>query len=319
VPVRRALDLNSRCKLRTESADGLIASLGERQHGTVSRRQLSDLGLSRQVIDRRLATGRLHLIHRGVYAVGHPAIGREGRWMAAVLTAGGGAALSYRSAGSLWELLTSSRTRIDVTVDRGLHPRRGIELHRSDLAADEVTTHRRIPVTTVARTLLDLAAVLPEPRLERAINEAELRGLTDGVPLAALVERHPHRPGIPTVRGILADLTVGASKRRSDLEDLFRAFLRRTDLPRPEFNAGVLIDGIWIEPDCLWRAERVIVELDSHAFHLTPAAFESDRARDRRLQAIGWRVVRLTWRQIHDDPERLEADLLQLLRDGRRP
>ena len=180
-----------------------------------------------------------------------------------------------------------------------------------------MTVHRGIPVTTVARTLLDLAAVLPPPRLERAINEAELRHLTDTVPLAALVERHPHRPGMPMLRAILAELTVRATKRRSDLEDLFRAFLRRTALPTRELNAAVLIDGTWIEVDCLWRTERVLVELDGHAFHATRAAFESDRARDRRLQANGWRVVRVTWRQIHDEPQRLEADLLQLLRSKR--
>ena len=238
--------------------------------------------------------------------------------MAAVLAAGPGAFLSHRSAGGLWEILRSVRALIDVTVTRGLHRRRGIELHRTRVEPDEVTVHRGIPVTTVARTLLDLAAVLPPPRLERAINEAELRHLTDTVPLAALVERHPHRPGVSTLRAILAELAaVGATRTRSDLEDLFQAFLRRTALPTPELNAAVLIDGTWIEVDCLWRTERVLVELDGHAFHATRAAFESDRARDRRLQANGWRVVRVTWRQIHDEPQRLEADLLQLLRSKR--
>ena len=169
---------------------------------------------------------------------------------------------------------------------------------------------RGIPVTTVPRTLFDLASVLPKNQVERAINEAEIQGLTDPLSLADLVNRHPGRKGITMIKAILED---GAPLTRSELETRFLSFLKRAGLPQPEVNVPMLVAGRWIECDCLWRDRGVIVELDGLAVHRTAAAFERDRARDRMLHARGWRIVRITWRQLHGEPEAVAYDLRTLL------
>jgi len=164
-----------------------------------------------------------------------------------------------------------------------------------------------IPVTTVPRTLFDLAAVIPLRQLNRAVNEAEIRRLWDPLSLDDLLERHPRRPGAAAIRAVLA--TPGAGITRNDLEDLFIDFVDRVGLPRPATNAPLQLPGFWIEPDCMWREQRLIVELDGRATHATRSAFENDRARDRALTAAGWRVIRITWRQLHDDAAALTRDL----------
>jgi uncharacterized protein DUF559 len=169
---------------------------------------------------------------------------------------------------------------------------------------------RGIPVTTVPRTLLDLAAVLPKHKLERAFHEAEENLLTDPLSLPDLLVRYPRRDGTPAIRGLLE---TGAEITRSDLEADFRAFVAEWGLPRPELNAWLQIQGQWLECDCLWRQQRLIVELDSRSFHDTAAAFEGDRARDRRLSAAGWRVIRVTWRQLQRDASGVAADLRTIL------
>lgn len=234
--------------------------------------------------------------------------------MASVLAAGHGAALSHRSAGALWRLWPSARSVIEVTASRRVRPSPGIQPHRASLPDDEVTTERRIRVTTVPRTLLDLAAVLPRHRVERAINEAEVRRLAGPLPLAALVARYPGRRGVGVIRAILDDARVGATITRSELEDRFVAFLETTKLPRPELNATLKVAERWVEVDCLWRTQSLIAELDGHAFHASAAAYERDRARDRVLSVAGWRVVRITRRQLHHDAVALAADMRRLLR-----
>jgi hypothetical protein len=293
--------------------DRLIAELAERQHGVVARAQLLDLGLGRRAIEHRLDAGRLHRVLRGVYAVGHVVLSAEGRYMAAVLAGGRGAVLSHRAAASVWGLRASARALPEITVARWRKPPRGIELHQARLPGDEVTALRGIPVTTPPRTLLDLAAVVEPQQVERAVGEAEIRRLTDPLTLDDLVGRYPRRPGVPVIKAILAASRFGATVTRSELEDRFLTFLDAAGLPRPEVNSDIQVRGRWIEADCVWRARRLIVELDGRAVHATTQAFERDRARDRALQAAGWRVVRVTWRQLHDDPDALAADLRGLL------
>jgi very-short-patch-repair endonuclease len=176
-----------------------------------------------------------------------------------------------------------------------------------------VTTARGIPVTTPNRTLLDLAAVLDARHVEKAINEGEILRLTNPNSLGDLVERHPRRKGIGALRSVLAAHAIGSTITRSELEDRFLQFLDEAALRTPQVNANIKIADRWIEADCVWPDDRLIVELDGRATHATPAAFERDRARDRVLQAAGWRVVRVTWRQLHDESVRLTSDLRKLL------
>jgi hypothetical protein len=228
--------------------------------------------------------------------------------MAAVLAAGRGAVLSHRTAATVWGMLRSSR--LEAIVVKQQKPRRGLHLRCCFLAPDEVTIVRGIPVTGVSRTLLDLAAVLHRRRLERAMNEAEILGLAERVSLRELLARYPGRPGTPAIRALLG---TRAPLTRSELEPLFLDFLEARSLPAPETNAWLLVRGSWIECDCVWRSRRVVVELDGRTVHDTAAAFERDRARDRRLHAAGWRVVRITWRQLREEPEALAADLRAVL------
>jgi very-short-patch-repair endonuclease len=169
-------------------------------------------------------------------------------------------------------------------------------------------------VTTVPRTLLDLAAVLPPHQVARAINEAEVQRLADPVPLVALLARYPRRRGVAVARAVLDEASIGSTITRSELEEGFHAFLIHHDLPRPEVNANVRIGDRLIECDFAWPAQGLIAELDGHAFHVTTAAYERDRARDRALSVAGWRVVRITWRQLRDDAVGLAADMCRLPR-----
>jgi predicted transcriptional regulator of viral defense system len=298
---------------RERGVDAAIAALAGSQHGVVSREQLLGLGLGRGAVAVRLQRSGLHALHRGVYAVGHRALGREARWLAAVLASGSGAALSHRSAAALWGIRASSGTRVEVAVPHGGRSKAGIHVHRIVLAADERTVERAIPVTTPARTLLDLAAVLPPHQIERAIEQAEVLRLSDAIALEALVARHPRRAGTRALRRILGDARIGETVTRSELERRFLVFLDDHGLPRPLVNAPLELPVGWIEADCLWRAERLVVELDGYASHGTRTSFERDRARDRALQVAGWRVLRITWRHLRTQPDTVAADLRRLL------
>jgi hypothetical protein len=300
-------------KLQGGHWDEAIARLAERQYGVVARRQLLRLGLTGDAIDNRIRRGRLRRIHRGVYAVGHRVLGQEGHWMAAVLLAGPGAVLSHRSAAALWGIRPTSHSRLEVTVARERRPSAAIQLHYGRLPSDEITTHRGIPVTTVPHTLLDLASAVSPALVERAVNEAEVRRLSDPLSLADLLERHPRRRGAAALRSLVMAGRIGEARTRSDFEAAFLAFLDRFGLPRPEVNAALVVPGRTIEPDFLWRAQQVIVELDGYETHGTRAAFESDRARDRALALTEWRRLRVTWRQLEHEPAALAADLRVLL------
>jgi very-short-patch-repair endonuclease len=300
------IDRDMRCQPRS---DARIAELAGRQHGVVARWQLMAMGLGRDAIDRRLRAKRLLPLHRSVYAVGHRSGSREAAWMAAVLAGGAGAALSCRSAANLWRLRASSWTRIEVTTTRGQHPRPGIQFHRSALPADETTTRDGIPVTTVPRTLFDLASLLDLRQLERAVNEAEVLRLWDELSLHDLLDRYPRRPGAPKVRAVLKARAEGATVTKSDLEALFLTFADRFGLPRPETN--VVIEGC--EVDCVWREQRLVIEVDGWETHATRAAFERDREKSRVLQAAGWRCVPVTYRHLRYSQHEVARDVRRLL------
>jgi very-short-patch-repair endonuclease len=284
--------------------DQLIGEVAGRQHGVISRDQLIEFGLTKDSIHRRVLAGRLLPLHRSVYAVGHRNRSRETAWMAAVLASGEGAVLSHRSAGALWGICRYEG-RPQVTVPSQRRSKSGIVLHRSTVAEDERTIHEGIPVTGVPRTIFDLGPTSDERQLERMINEAEIRRLWDELSLHDLLHRYPSRPGAGTVRAALLEHNERPTPTKSDLEELCIRFADRAGLPRPQTN--VLIEGL--EVDCVWREQRLIIEVDSWEFHRTRAAFERDREKSRILQAAGWRCVGVTYRQLEQGTEALARDV----------
>jgi very-short-patch-repair endonuclease len=280
----------------------------------VSRAQLIYLGLGEDAVDGRLRAGRLYRLHRGVYAIGVPAVSREGRWMAAVLAGGPGAVLSHRSAAALWGVRREDGL-VEIALQHKTRSRPAIRQHSARFAADEVTVRRQIPVTTLARTLFDVAAGVHLEAFEAALREAEYRHRFRLTELELLLGRYPRRRGATTIKACLQRLGRGPKGRtRSRLEKRFAALLSTADLPSATLNTLLDLDGFKIEADCLWRDQRLIVELDGGKAHGTRAAFEADRERDRRVHAAGWRVVRVTWRQL-DDPAALIHDLRLLLNE----
>jgi very-short-patch-repair endonuclease len=269
--------------------------------------------MGRGAIGWRLDNGRLHSVHLGVYAVGHGRLDRKGRWMAAALACGRGAVLSHRSAGQLWGIVPLASRRIEVTRPGSHRPRPGIVAHRARMPADEAAAVEGIPVTGLSRTLLDLAAVLPRQQLEQALNEAEVLGLTDRISIPSLLQRYPRRHGSAALRAMLPDPQTFRGITRRELEARFKKLLDGSDLPQPRLNADLVVRGRFFDVDCLWADQRLIIELDGRAVHGTRRAFERDREKDRLLVADGWRVVRITWRQLQDDAEAVVGDLRRLL------
>jgi very-short-patch-repair endonuclease len=234
--------------------------------------------------------------------------------MAAVLACGDGAVLSHRAAGQLLGVIPLGAGPPEVTRSKGWRSQPGIVQHRSPISPDEVDVVEGIPVTGLSRTLLDLASILSRERLEGAMNEAEVLGLTDRISVQILLERYSRRPGAAALSAVLGDSGRARGVTRRELERMFAALLAQTDLPSPHRNADIAVAGRFFEVDCLWRPQRLIVELDGGFVHKTWRSSERDRERDRLLMADGWRVVRITWRQLRDDAAAVIADLRRLLR-----
>jgi very-short-patch-repair endonuclease len=289
--------MEARSTARLERALARLASL---QHGVVARRQLLALGFSRGAIAARIRAGRLIPVHAGVYLVGHRAWPPLAVEMAAVLACGPGALVSHRSAAALWRLIDPPRgNRVTVTVPRAWAPARpSIRIHRvASLIPRECRLFHRVPITSPARTLLDLAALVELPELESLVADAERRNLVRAGELVDQLERNPGRRGAATLRRLLERIERPALTR-SEAERRMLVMLRTGSLPTPQTN-------VWIagyQVDFVWAGARVIVEIDGFAFHADRAAFERDRRRDAELQAHGYRVVRITWRQLVDDP-----------------
>ena len=287
---------------RSTHVERALAELAGRQWGVVSRAQLGGVGLGRGAIDRRVQTGRLRRIHRGVYAIAGAALPREGRALAAVLACGEGAVLSHVSAAVHWGLLTYDAPQPHVTAPASRAGVRGIRLHRTrSLDARETTTHRGIPITTLARTLLDLAATAPRSRLEHALGQALRNELYDQRAIGDVLERHHGRRGVKALRTATAD---DPAFTRGELERRFRALCRRAGLPQPLSNHVVAdADNHPHEVDFFFPAHRLVVEIDGWRDHGTRVAFERDRAKDAALVAAGYAVLRFTKRQIAEDPD----------------
>ncbi len=267
------------------------------QRGLITRTQLLAAGISAGAIDGRLEAGRLHPIHRGVYALGHPALAPLALEQAALLACGSRAVLSHLTAAVLWELVHGEGRVIHVTVVAG--QRRApsdVVVHRA--ASAETTLRHGLRVTTARRTLIDLAAT-GHPSLPRALNEAQVKRL---VSLDALLKFAGRRPGARILRDLA---TESPGYTRSGAERLMLALVRRADLPRPRTNVRL---GRY-EIDAFWPEQRLAVEVDGYAAHSTRQAFERDRIRDADIQLAGHRVLRITWDQLTRRPEAVAVRL----------
>jgi hypothetical protein len=277
--------------------DQAVAALAAGRGGVVARAELLACGLSADGIARRIAAARLHVVHRNVYAVGHAGIGAAAHRWAAVLACGAGAALSHDSAAAVWDLRRAGGSRIDVTVpDRRRIRLDGIVVHRPlVLPSDETTTCDGLPVTTAARTVLDLAATGLRGRpLEAALDRAEQLRVLDFREVELLLERHAGRPGVPELHATLARYVPGTVVTRSELEERFIALCDRHGLPQPAVNARVA----GFEVDFLWARAGVVAEVDGYAYHRSPQAMSTDHERDVALVLSGFRVLRFTWRDV---------------------
>lgn len=300
-------------KLDTDILDRKVATLAGRQHGVVGRWQLEEIGLSRQMIKTRIAHGGLSRLHRGVYAVGHRALTVESRWMAAVLAHGPHTVLSHRSAGQLWGICPRSQIAPEVTCPGSQKTKKWIVAHRAVLLRDEVGRVRGIPVTSVPRTMFDIAATRSEREVERAWNEMEVRGLRDRLSVPHLLERYPGRKGSLVLACLAESKEAPVGITRNDLEEAFLSLIDRFGLPRPRMNAPLAVRERFYEIDCLWEDRRVAIELDGGAAHKTTKAFHDDRERDRILTAEGFTTARITWDHIHQKPAEVASDLRRIL------
>ena len=291
-----------------------MAALAQRQHGVVSMAQLRALGLERGAIEWRLRRGRLHRVHRGVYAVGHRRLAVRGRLWAAVLACGGidVAALSHRTAAAVWDLSPLPAGQVDVTSLHRSTSTHTLRVHRGDTLDplnDVVRQPDGLPVTTVARTLADLAQVLTAHQLERACHRAEILRALDAPAVEQLLDRLPGRRSKSLRRALAGLAAADPDVTRSELEERFLALVADAHLPRPQANVNVAGH----EVDFLWPAARLVAETDGAAAHLTPTAFDEDRRRDAALQVAGYRVVRFTWRQVTRHPDGVAETLRALL------
>jgi very-short-patch-repair endonuclease/predicted transcriptional regulator of viral defense system len=293
--------------------DSAIARLAGRQNGVVTHRQLLDLGLSDDGIAHRIATGRLHRLHRGVYLVGHPSPPPLGLETAALFACGPGAVLSHRSAAQLQELIDLPTNDIHLSVLHR-HPRRrdGIRIYRTrSLPRHDIRKHERLPITAPLRTILDLAATESRRDVERALNEAQVQRMVTIDQLERRLDRERGRRGVVLLRTIVqAQRQPGIT--RNGAEKLFVALVEKAGLPAPRADYPI---GPY-RVDFAWPEQRLAAELDSIAFHSTQPKFVGDRRRWTEIDARGWRIFRFTWWDVTDEPEALLVRLTRsLMRD----
>jgi very-short-patch-repair endonuclease len=273
----------------TDEAGVVIARLAARQHGVISASQLASIGITPAGITRRVRAGRLHRLHRGVYAVGHAKVSRHGLWLAAVLACGPDAVLSHRAAAALWDLRRwSGYPEITVPSTNGRKRRNGIIVHRSStLTPEQVTAKEGIPVTAPSRTLADLKRVASTDQVRAALRRAEILRLDTG----------PQPGHDPDSDG-------------TDLEGAFLALCRSHELPQPRTQAIIRPYTV----DFLWEIARLVVETDGWRTHGTRSAFEADRERDAYLKRHGYDVLRFTYRQVMQEAQVVTATLRSVLR-----
>jgi very-short-patch-repair endonuclease len=294
----------------------VVAALADQQHGVVATYQLLARGVTSREIEHRVAAGYLHPVHRGVFAVGRRGLSLRGRWMAAVLACGEGSLLSHWSGAALRDLASPAGSRVHVIAPGGsrLNPE-GIIKHRArNLHLEDRDEMDGIPVCSVSRLLLDLAPTMSTRRLLTALEDAEKRGDLESAAIRRVCERNRGHRGARRLLRALARYAP-PDDTRSQLERKFSRFCRAQHLPIPSFNVAI---GEF-EVDVIWPDARLIVELDSWEHHRTRGAFERDRARDAELALAGYLVLRLTWRRLSDEPEKVAGTIRHLLSERARP
>ena len=283
--------------------DRSALELARRQHSVITHAQLLEAGLSRDVVRHRVANGWLTRLHRGIYLVGvvEPPLARA---IAAVLALGDSALLSHFPAAVLWGLRPPPARAMHVTViARNVSGPKGIRVHKiRALHPSDARSRHGIPTTSPARTLLDLATQATQRDLDRAVNQARVTKLVSDTSLNEQFSRYPHHRGRAALR---TTLQLEPAFTRSKGERLLLALVKKARLPNPLTNTE--LHGY--EADHLWRDQRLVVEVDGYDVHSTRAAFEADRRRDAELQSRGYRVLRVTWRQLTEEPEAVVANL----------
>ena len=282
-----------------------VSELARRQWGVVTRDQLGEAGMSAGAVARAVRRRALLRLYPGVYAVGHDVIGIRGRVFAALMHAGEDAVLSHTTAGWWWEVIDSEPEVIHLSAPVARARTTGLHVHTPRVLSR--TVHRRLPVTPIRRTLLDLASMVDFGTLRRAVAEADHRGLLD--PRQAYSALGRGRSGSSALRQALELHLPELAAADSVLEERFLTLIQSRGLPIPEVQARIGPFRV----DALWRSERVVVELDGHRSHARAARAEADRRRDLELRARGYVVLRYTWQQITHAPDAVIADLRRAL------
>lgn len=288
--------------------------LAATQHGVVARRQLLERGLSAQAVQHRIERGRLHRVERGVYAVGRSELSRHGWWMAAVLGCGSGAVLSHGSAAALWGVERERRGTIEVSIPVSTPRRHGRVLvyRRPNLRSVEVVVRNGVPVTSLVRTLIDIASQLDRGDLKRAVNEADRLGLIDPEALLDALTLHPGKPGVGRLRELLSERAFRLTD--SELERRFLHLVSEAGLPIPLTRQrlnGFRVDFVW--PDL-----KLVVETDGLRYHRTPSQQAKDRLRDQAHLAAGFTPLRFTHAQIRFEAGYVRFTLLAVVNRLRR-
>jgi very-short-patch-repair endonuclease/predicted transcriptional regulator of viral defense system len=299
----------SRLTVAVQQLDGTVeqrlARIASRSHGVVTRAELLAAGVTAEGIRQRLKRGTIFRVHRGVYRVGHRAPSREARYLAAVKACGEGALLAGRASAHLWGLLKGAAPPPEVIALTERHIP-GVVVHRARRTVAEATERLGIPVTTVPRTLVDLASSLPESALARACHEAQVLYATTPEQVEAVLARRPSSPGARTLRRILHG---GIPVTLSRLESRFLERLRQARLPLPQTNPAA--GGYRV--DCRWPEGRLTVELDGYRYHHSRHAWEQDRRREREARARGDEFRRYTYGDVFETPALMLAELRALL------
>jgi very-short-patch-repair endonuclease len=290
------------------SAELAGTRLAARQQGVITTAQLLDAGFSDRVIRARVAGGWLTRVHHGVYRLGVFG-GPYAAEAAALLACGPLAAVSHDSVIAMCGL--ADPPHLVHISGAGAALRSGVRAHRAPLPESDVTTRHGLRVTTPARTMLDVASSMPERALDRLVEEAQVQCLVTRDELVAAVAGGAGRHGVRKLAAVVGSADEPAFTR-SEAERRLVELVRAAGLPQPRTNARVA----GLEVDAVWTQQRLVVEVDGWTYHRTRAAFERDRSRDARLLIAGYRVYRITWRQLTREPERVIAMLGALLRLG---